>query len=362
MKKPLSIPVYPSGKMTLKLVDIRQETNNIKTFLFNVEHFEHQPLRMHPGQSISIKMLIDKSQKAEEYIRTFTVAGFKNNQLELTIKAIEGGLVTNYMHSDLSINNIFEATGPFGEFSIVYYPNQPLLLIGAGSGLTPIMAMLRWLHQRKENTDVIFIQQSSTPDDVLFHNEINTIQRDMPNLTVYECASKVPSGKSWNSLRGRLNRKLLSALIPDLSLRTVLCCGPEGFTNTIQAIYKSEGGASSNFHTETFGSHQAAIEVIDNPSFISNNDANKGFSITLDNYSFFANEEQDLVTSAAEGGIRIPTSCREGSCGTCKVKLISGDVKSENKGGLSKKEEQNGFILACCSQPLSNLLLHRANK
>lgn len=359
-KKPLSIPHYPTGKMELTLVDIRQETVNISTFIFDVVTFEHNVLRLHPGQAISLKIRPNE-ESDEEHIRTFTVAGVKNNQLELTIKKLENGFITHYMHSALKIGDQVEANGPFGEFSVVYYPNKPLLLIGAGSGLTPIMAMLRWLHERKEQTDVIFIQQSSTPNDVLFSDEVAKINQDMPNLTVYECVSRVPEGSSWKALRGRLNRKLLSALVPDLNKRTVLSCGPEGFTESIRVIYKAEGGLLSSFHTETFGTKATALEILNYTPPVKDSNIDGEFTVKLDNYEFLASPEQDIVQSAAIGGIRIPTSCREGSCGTCRVKLISGNVESINKGGLSVKEEENNYILACCSKPLSNLSLSRTS-
>jgi len=84
-----------------------------------------------------------------------------------------------------------------------------------------------------------------------------------------------------------------------------------------------------------------------------------GYQVDIDGHHFFAEPTQNLVDAAALSGIRIPTSCREGNCGTCKLKLVSGEIDMAHQGGLSNKEEQQGYVLACSSKAKSDLVVTR---
>jgi len=367
------VPKFPATNLRLKLLEKRMETTDIITFCFKVEREDGHPFYHHPGQALSVHIPLPE----DKLLRTFTIASAPNRQerIELTIKATASAYATRYMHDELQPGCTLSARGPFGDFSLVHHPQKPLLLVGAGSGMTPVMSMLRWLYQRREQVNVVLIQQASRPSDLLFTEELHQIDAEMPNLlhvdgvsTVDASTSTVPAskasdGQAWT---GRLQHSGLRTLVPDLGQRTVFCCGPEGFTESIRAIYRAEGGLPENFQTETFGASSGLLVdsmpvdlmPVDSVSKPSTN-AGDSYQIDIDGHRFFAKPSQNLVDAAAESGIRIPTSCREGNCGTCKLKLVQGDIKMEHQGGLSDKDERQGYLLACSSWARSDLVLTR---
>src|SRR5262249_40078390 len=122
----------------------------------------------------------------------------------------------------------------------------------AGSGITPMLAMLRWLADRGETADIVFLHHGRTPGDIPFRAELEAIDRALPNLTLALSVSAVPVGASWIGGGGRVGRARLRLAVPDLARREVFCCGPEGFTDALRRIHRAEGGEAGRFHTESF--------------------------------------------------------------------------------------------------------------
>lgn len=350
------VPLIRSGALQLQLIERHAETADITSYRFSVSREDGERFRHHPGQAISLRLTLD----GEELVRTFTIASAPDHSasLILTIKAGPDAYGTRYMADKLQPGDRLQARGPFGQFSLVHTPQQPLLLLGAGSGLTPMMSMLRWLAARSEATDVVLLQLARTPADLLFTDELDAIDRAMPGLCHIDAVTEVPPGEAWRGPRGLLSRQSLRALVPDLARRTVFCCGPQGFMDSVQAIYRAEGGDPQRFLTESFGSPSLAIAEVAPPPVAL--EVTEGASaVQLDQHRFPIAAGQTIVDAAAASGLRIPTACKEGQCGTCRVKLIEGEVDMQQQGGLSAREEQQGYILSCCSTARGDLILSR---
>ena len=359
-----AVPTIESQELVLTLLSRRQETANIVSFEFSVATSSGQPFRHHPGQAITVRVPLGE----DEVIRTFTIASalvspsMQNNRIVLTVKAGPNANATAHMHAHWQVGDKVMGRGPFGHFSVVHHAKQPLLLVGAGSGLTPMLSILRWLHERQEHSvDVVLLQQAATPEDILCQAELAQIDVNMPNLVRIDRVTQVPAGQSWSGIRGAITRASLRSIVPDLAKRMVFCCGPAGFTDLIRAIHKAEGGEPERFLTESFGSQSQVVVK----QSLAQQDAGKiglgesAFSIQLDGMSFSSVADESIVDSAAASGIIIPTACREGHCGTCKLKVIKGEVDMQHNGGLSAKEAAQGFILGCSSCAKTDLVLSR---
>ena len=341
--------------LTLKLRSRVNETNNIVSFEWDVSTESGDVFYHYPGQAVTLTI----PYEGKDHIRTFTIASppSQNNLIVLTIKAGEGAKTTRHMHESWVEGTTVEARGPFGNFSLVHTPNTPLLLIGAGSGITPMLSMMKWLFDRNElQTDVVLLQQASTPADLLKQDQLSVMDAAMRNMTHISCVSSVPKGQAWSGFRGRLSRGNIGAMVPDLARRSVFCCGPEGFSELVKKIYLAEGGLLENFHTESFGAKDELVVKSKNVDKVLDSSA---LTINLDGHIFNSSAEKTIVDSAADFGIKIPTGCKEGYCGTCKLKLSSGTVSMQHSGGISKTEEEDGFILACSSIATSNITVTR---
>ncbi|MER9344924.1 iron-sulfur cluster-binding domain-containing protein [Mesorhizobium sp. M0601] len=384
------VPVFEPDELRLVLVDRRAETANVTTYVFEAIRQDGQIFRHHPGQSLSLTL----PSGSNLFQRSFTIAsgGTDGNRIELTIKTGGQAQATLWMHKYLRIGDTLAARGPFGRFSLVHAPKAPLLLVGAGSGMTPIMSMLRWLRTRADTLDIALVQLARSRADELFADEIGAMAEAMLNLSVHLCLSR-PDEK-WTGLSGRINRPMLRGVVPDMARRVAFCCGPEPVMKATRAIYLAEGGVEDAFVTETFGGaeHDAAsrrrqiampavrpVERLSQVNLSVPTPVDQGarcpapqmrersepasapvpsgedLMIGFRGKNFPAKPGESIVAAAAASGLRIPTGCGEGSCGTCRVRLMSGQVDMRDQGGISRRDKAVGYILACCSYPLSDL-------
>ncbi|WP_292412287.1 iron-sulfur cluster-binding domain-containing protein [Mesorhizobium sp.] len=386
------MPVFEPDDLRLVLIDRRAESANVTTYVFEAIRQDGQIFRHHPGQSLSLTL----PSESNSFQRSFTIAsgGTGGNRIELTIKTGGQAQATLWMHKYLRIGDTLAARGPFGRFSLVHAPKAPLLLVGAGSGMTPIMSMLRWLRVRADTLDIALVQLARSRADELFAGEIGAMAEVMLNLSVHLCLSR-PDEK-WTALSGRISRPMLRGIVPDMARRVAFCCGPEPVMKATRAIYLAEGGLEDAFITETFGGaeHDAAsrrrqiampavrpVERLSQVNLSVPTPVDKGawcpaphmhersepasapvasgedLMIGFRGKNFPAKPGQSIVAAAAASGLRIPTGCGEGSCGTCRVRLMSGRVDMRDQGGISRRDKAGGYILACCSYPLTDLEL-----
>ena len=337
--------------LRLTCVRRRQEAADVVTFAFRDE--DGRPFTHLPGQALTLALPLP----GEVAWRSFTIASAPNvsGEVELTVKAAPNGFATRWMHDNLNEGVTIEARGPIGQFSIAHHYAPAFALVSGGSGVTPMMSMLRWLADRGETVDVVFIHAARTPDDVLFAQELAELDRRMPNLRIVTVVSDVPQGQSWTGYRGMIDRRMMAHMVPYIAQREVFCCGPSGFMSAIGRIYDAEGGDASHFHTESFGAARAiavpvaeeAVEPL----------AGAGTTLTIDGRVMTAAPGATVLAAARAGGLIIPTGCQEGVCGTCRLRKIEGEVEMIHKGGITPREERQGYILACCSRPIGDLTL-----
>lgn len=336
-------PTAPD-RMILTCREIRQETPSIKTFMFDSDHaFAHEA-----GQALTLAVPAAEAP----LFRTFSIASAPEagGPIEVTIKAQQDGRATRWLHDVLQPGDRLEAVRPRGQFTLARRrPDAPLAFVSAGSGATPLMAMLRALARTEPMADVAWFHAARGADEILFARDLAALQARMPNLTVAVTLT-VPS-PGWFGLRGRPTRRLLSVAIPDLAGRDLFCCGPHGFATEIRLIHAAEGGSPDRYHTEAF--HPVAA-----PEPVAATEATgPAFQLRIGDRTLTTNGGETLLQSALRQGVIIPCGCGQGLCGTCRVKKLSGEVDLKHQGGLSVAEKDAGFILACSSRARSDVVV-----
>lgn len=331
--------------LTLTVVEIRPETHDVKTFVFRPE--SGVPAYA-AGQSMTLKLQVG----GETLFRTFSLASAPDasGTLAMTIKAHASGRATRWLHEELTVGARLQGRAPKGRFTIDGRSTEKLALVSAGSGASPLMAMLRHLAVTAPDSDVHWLHAARTPRDMLFARELAELQARMPRLRVAMVASRPEPG--WFGFSGRLGRRLVSVALPDYGRREVFCCGPSGFMEEARLIHAAEGGARELFHIEHFG----AVAPVAQPPVPADTPA-EGYVVTLGDKSFSAQPGETLLQAATRQTVVIPCGCASGMCGTCRVTLVSGAVDMQHDGGISPEEEAQGYILACSSRPRSDVTI-----
>lgn len=347
---------WNSARQMLVCTGVIDEAPDVKTFTFAVESGGW--FRYRPGQFLTVEL----RAKDGDLHRTYTISSSPSRPyaISITIKAQPNSIGTRWMFENVHPGSRIRAYGPSGHFTLDHDPERnpakKYLFISAGSGITPMMSMLRWLSDCAPSTGVTFINSARRPEDIIFRDELELLARRMPNLSLGFLPENRSGITPWAGLMGRIDIQKLSMLAPDFLDREVFCCGPDPFMKAVSGIIRAEGFDMARYHQESFGA-TALTETAQKPA---NDDAlepaTDGASFAV---SFVGTGEQALCTpgqtileTARTVGVRIPAACESGLCGTCKVKKRSGEVEMSHNGGISDAEIAGGYVLACCSKPL----------
>jgi ferredoxin-NADP reductase len=392
------------SRFQARCVQIIDETHDVKTFRLAPP----PSVRFHylPGQFVTL----DLPAEGERLVRSYTVASSPSRApiLEVTVKRVAGGRASNWMHDHLKVGDELTVTGPAGKFSYeLAPPAEKMLFISGGSGVTPVMSMSRHLHDRADPRDVVFLHSARAERDLVFHDELAWMATRNPRFRpIFTLTDPSGTRPGWTGLRGRLTSELIEAAVPDFRERTVFLCGPNPFMDAVRAALATSGFPMESFHAESFGgAHartRAAADVEKTPApaltdappherhassrllgvLPSPQHARVNLTVlsptsptvtdgtvapvapaTKTNAIVFSSSGQEAVGCASETileaaealGLSVPSACRAGVCGTCRMRKISGDVTMDCDAGLDPADRSAGFILACTAHPVGRV-------
>ncbi|AZT98884.1 hybrid-cluster NAD(P)-dependent oxidoreductase [Brevibacterium aurantiacum] len=373
----------------VECVSITEVTHNVKSF----ELFAPWMARIdfEPGQYVTVRI----PELERERCYSIASAPFGTNTFTLTIKRVDGGAVSTYLHDVLKVGDRIHVDGPYGLFSTSFHPAEKHLFVSGGSGISPIMSMVRSLLARQAGTptDIVLIHNAATPSDIIFRPELEQLA-EVPGVSVVtmcsrdsaaevgESDSEVREAQVWAGRRGRITRDTLAEVVPELADRETFVCGPADYMAAVRIMLDELGVLGSRVHEESFvfattpaerlarkeraaeavgasapgaSSASQAAEGVCGGSVL----ASFGIEFTSSGKHVECAPETTVLDAAVEAGMVFPSSCEEGMCGTCKSVLVSGEVEMNHAGGIRPKEIAAGKFLPCCSTPLSDLVVER---
>jgi ferredoxin-NADP reductase len=342
-------------------------THDVKNFVFEPEG--DQLFEFDAGQFLTLMLDIDGTRVNRCY--TISSPPTRPNRIAITVKRVVGGKVSNWVHDNIVPGSKVTALAPLGAFTLTSRPAEKLLFLSAGSGITPLMSMLRTLYDLGSDADVVFLHSARTPSDIVFRSELAAIETLMPNLrVVHVCEADYPSER-WGGMRGRLSPTMLHTIVPDLLERTIFNCGPVPYMDAVRRILGELDYDLGSYHEESFTFDDPAMPgATPPPEGVAYEDiavaappagddgvATYSVEFTKSGRTVTCRADENVLDVALAAGLRLASSCSQGMCGTCKIPKISGEVEMNHNGGIRPREVAAGKILACCSKPLSDLSL-----
>ena len=345
-KAPVLAPRPASGPFILRLVQITQQTSDSKTLRFAV--YGERKLDAQPGQFLTFSFLFDGMKETRCYSICSSPA--RSGYVEITPKRVNNGCVSVFLNDRATVGMTVEATGPFGQFYLAPALDKKIVLIAAGSGITPMVAMLRYIDDLCLETEVTLLYCVRTRHDIIFKQEFEDLRSRSTNFRHHVLLSQPDT--EWPGARGHINREFLSKAVPDLKERVFFLCGPPPFMEKTREILKELGVEPARIRQETFGGAGAAPKP---PAAR----PESGFTVEFakSGKTGAAVEGQTLLEAAAEAGVEIPSACRQGQCGTCKTRLLSGEVQMTAENGLDAESKARGFVLTCVGHAKGNVKL-----
>lgn len=331
----------------LRCLAVREETPDVKTFVLAPDAGGR--LIYEAGQFLTFRLEVDGQPLERCY--TLSSSAAWERSVEITVKKKRGGLFSNALHDRLEPGGAIEAFGPAGRFGPVSLRSERYLLLSAGSGVTPMLSIIRTAADLGIDLDAVFVQVARHPREMIAAEDLKPLARRLPHLKIIHVASTAP--KRWRGEVGRLGPSRLYELVPDLKSRAVLCCGPESFMAAMRNA-AIDGGVPEDSYLEEyfdFGDMEAANA--------SGNGPTRRITFAKSGRSFDCPDGLTILQAAKAAGVPIAASCARGMCGTCKCMMLAGDVSMQHNGGIREREIVRGFVLPCSSRPTTDIVLDR---
>ena len=322
----------------LQVHSIVKEAPNVTTINFIAQDF--YPYQAGQYALVSIK-------NTPHITRAYSLSSTPGESrfVSITVREIEGGVGSTWLNNDVKVGDQVWFSNPMGEFSCQQVIADNYLLVGAGSGVTPIMSMARWLLANRPEVNVTVIHSVHSPEDVIFKQEWAELKAKYPKLQLVINAS-INATEGFAS--GRISAEIIKNAVPNLANYTVMTCGPEAYMNALKEIVLSLGGTEDRFFTEAFFNTALAGEI----------SSDKKTSLTINGISQIKAEVpvgMTLLAALEAQEQPVVSGCRTGLCGLCKTKVTGGEYEVVNTGDLTDEEIAQGYVLACSCRVKENV-------
>ncbi|MEJ8755838.1 ferredoxin--NADP reductase [Pontibacter sp. H259] len=346
---------------TLKIADITRETSDAVTLHF--EQPQNQTINYKPGQFLTLIIPFEGKKERRSYSLSSTP---HENTLSVTIKRVPGGKVSNYLLDNAAVGQEIEVMEPLGNFCITCdaAETRNVILLGAGSGITPLMSILKGVLREEPNSKVTLLYGNRDENSVIFKDQLEQLRAENPDRLKIAYIYSQP--KQNCEYRGRMNQSLIIKILERLQLSKIsnglyFMCGPEGMMDEVKKALHVLHVPSDKVFRESFVSSKLTGEPdSDQHGNVSATDEDEITTQTVtiiyegSEYSVTVNPDQTILEAALDQDVDLPYSCQAGLCTACRGKCLSGKVHLDEREGLSDAELDEGYVLNCVGHPLTS--------
>jgi ring-1,2-phenylacetyl-CoA epoxidase subunit PaaE len=350
----------------LPVTSITSETNKAMTVSFKPEAADADLFTYKAGQYLTLKFVVNGKEERRAYSMS---SAPRDNEISVTVKRVTGGIVSNYIADQLKAGDLVEVMPPQGRFLVSPDPaaRRDYFLFGAGSGITPLMSILRTLLEEEPKSRVHLLYGNRDEQNIIFEQQLRELEsRHKGQLVVQHTLSRPIKEKAgglrglfgggkvnWNGFVGRVDIKAVHNFLSDhpgaVNDKQYYICGPGQMIDNVEQALLGLGVKKSVIHSERFVSANATKKK----SVPTNPVANAKAFVKLGGKDIEVEVKsgQTILDALLEDGATPPYSCLAGACSTCMAKVTKGGVKMEVCFAIDDDEIAEGYILACQSHP-----------
>ena len=351
----------------LPIKEIRQETPDCISVLFDVPDELKEAFKFNQGQSLTMRTTLND----EEVRRTYSICSSPiDKEWRVAIKKVEGGVFSTFANQQLKTGDILEVMQPVGKFYTRLDPSQKknYLAFAAGSGITPVMSIINTTLRTEPQSQFTLVFGNRNKNSIIFKEDLEALKdKYLDRFRVYYILSRERTEIPLNTGRIDVNKLVeLNRLIDYNKIDEFFICGPEEMIFSVKEYLEQKDVDRRIIHFELFttpgensrttgSSGQFAIGNKQSGTD-KNVEAKSKVSIKMDGIMFdfdLSYEGQSILEAGLQQGADLPFACKGGVCTSCKARLLEGKVFMDVHWGLEPDEIEQGFILTCQSHPRS---------
>ncbi len=345
----------------LRIARVQPEAGESVAITLSVPPELREAFAFEPGQFLTVRASIG----GQDVRRSYSISSprslyHERGELTLGIRAVEGGVFSNWAAQELRPGMALQVMPPDGRFTVQRPRALHRVGFAAGSGITPILSILHSTLDESPLAKFTLVYGNRRMGSVMFNETLQDLKdRYRDRLTLVHVLSR--QAQEVPLLEGRIDgdkvRSLLGTLLPVASLDEVFICGPEAMIDATETALREAGVKPERIHTERFSSGTAPVPVRPRrEAHAADGIGSVALTVLLDGKAHELRMERDerVLDVALDAGLDLPWSCRGGVCCTCRAKVMEGAVEMEKNFTLEPWEAAQGFVLSCQARPTTD--------
>ncbi len=334
----------------LKIKEVKRETDEAISVLFNVPDAFRDFYKFTAGQYVTLKLTLD----GEEIRRAYSICSAPDNgELRIAIKSLNQGVFSTFANAGLRAGDTIEVGTPEGNFTFVPDPakQKSYAAFAAGSGITPIMAILHSVLAGEPKSSFVLVYGNKTPEQTIFYDCLQELQNKyVGRLFVHYVFSKI---HAEGALFGRIDKSAVNYVLnnkhKEKEFSKFYLCGPEEMILLVEKVLKEHNVREKDIKFELFTSSATEKKIEIAP------ESHSQLTVTVDDESttFEMSRMQTVLEAALKQGLDAPYSCQGGICSSCLARIKTGTAEMTKNSILTDSEIAEGLVLTCQAHPTS---------
>ena len=333
----------------VKIQEVKQETASAVSVLFNIPPDLKSEFNFTSGQYITIQQEI----RGEEVRRAYSICSTpQSGELRVAIKAVEKGVFSFYANSHFKVGDEIEISIPEGRFLLNPETNKNYIAFAAGSGITPILSMVKSVLENEPTSKFTLIYGNKSVADTIFYTQLNALKESFSDRFKLHYILSRENVK--NILRGRIDENVTNYFVKNMYKETIFdaafLCGPEEMIQEVSKTLKNNKIAKENIHFELF------IVSVDEEATAAIKEGTTEITVLLDDEetTFTMQQTESILAASLRNDLDAPYSCQGGVCSSCLGKVTEGKAVMVKNSILTDSEVEEGLILTCQAYPTTS--------